>query len=97
MESIESFCDLRLFTGEGYFQCGFIQKNNISIGFNVVVPHKGLTRYNRLKISKNSLKQYFTEDELNLYSQFELAKKLNWFVVPDCGQLSLILKNKFYK
>ena len=97
LESIESFCDLRLFTGEGYFQCGFIQKNNISIGFNVVVPHKGLTRYNRLKISKNSLKQYFTEDELNLYSQFELAKKLNWFVVPDCGQLSLILKNKFYK
>ena len=84
---IISYCDARFFTGEGYKKAGFKQIDWTKPGFDVIVTGE---RKHRSCIIKSKLTSYFTQEELDKHTQFELAEKLGWFVVPDCGQLVFI-------
>ena len=84
VKNIISYCDARLFTGEGYIKSGFKLIDWTSPGFDVIVNGK---RKHRSCIVKNKLKNYFSNEDLNNHTQFELAEILGWRIIPDCGQL----------
>jgi hypothetical protein len=91
VKEITSYCDARLFTGDGYKKSGFVLCHTTRPGFNVI-SHNPLIRRHRSSITKSNLKQYFTEDDLYYNTQLELAYKLKLMVVPDCGQLKFKLR-----
>lgn len=92
IKRILSFCDARLFTGEGYLKSGFSLIKHSKPGFNVIV--NGIRKHRSCIIKKNLTNQ-FTKDDLYIKSQKELADDLGWHVVPDCGQLVFEYKSSF--
>ena len=84
VKKIKSYCDARLFTGDGYRKAGFKFIEHSSPGFDVIV---GNVRKHRSCIIKNKLSSYFDEETLKSKTQMELAADLGWYVVPDCGQI----------
>jgi len=84
VKKIRSYCDARLFTGDGYRKSGFKFIEHSNPGFDVIVNN---IRKHRICIIKSKLSSYFNEETLKLKTQMELAADLGWYVVPDCGQL----------
>lgn len=88
VKDISSFCDARFFTGEGYARAGFRFISHNPPGFDVIIPDNiGMVRKHRSIIIKNKLAKYFSQEELQAKTQMELAEKMGWYCVPDCGQL----------
>ena len=88
VKKIKSYCDARLFTGDGYRKAGFKFIEHSSPGFDVISgSNNNLVRKHRSCIIKNKLSSYFDEETLKSKTQMELAADLGWYVVPDCGQI----------
>ena len=94
IEKIISYCDARLFTGEGYKKAGFEEIDRTAPGFDVIIKQNNkFIRKHRSCIIKSKLSSYFDEKTLKSKTQMELAADLGWKIVPDCGLIVFYLNN----
>jgi very-short-patch-repair endonuclease len=90
IESLESFCDIRLFTGELYEKNDFTLSHQTTPGF---VYYKSGKVVNRQTMQKHKMKSILTDFNSEL-SEHRNANNNGWLRVWDCGQKLYCLKAK---
>lgn len=90
IESLESFCDIRLFSGDLYEKNDFTFSHQTTPGF---VYYKSGKVINRQAMQKHRMKKIITDFDSGL-SEHRNANNNGWLRVWDCGQKMYCLKSK---